>query len=186
MSHLREIREEIRKALFSERVRSYRGLENIHLLEAEEPTKRERRVTPDNETTKRYINQDNDETSIINKDAIVDKSRRPIETGDKQLDIASDKQGKYLVNGQATDEGLAALKMHTIWNNNLTQLMNFSKGKELSVKISQRLQEKSGLPSKQMLPIIMAVMKATLEQLDEEVSDEVEESMSGVLDITRS
>ncbi len=75
--------------------------------------------------------------------------------------------------------------MNTIWANNLTQIMNFNKGRELAQLIASRLQNQSGLPAQQMLPIVAAVMKATLEQLDDEVNNQIQKEMPGVLDITR-
>jgi len=182
MSELDNIKKVLREALIENRVRRYHeDMDNIHVIE-EQGEKTVRSKPGDDQDTKTPTNSDDVATNII------DQGRRPIKSDDDNVssDSRATKSSKYVQGGNITPAGSGALKMHTIWNNNLTQIMNFSKGKQLSAKIAKRLQNQTGLPIAQMLPIVTAVMKAVLEQLDDEVSDEIEQELPGVLDAVRS
>lgn len=79
-----------------------------------------------------------------------------------------------------------ALVANTIWNNNLAQLMHYEKGNQLAVVLSKRLEDQTGMNAQQALPIVKAVMQATLEQLDEEATEEIQGKFPGIFKRSRS
>jgi hypothetical protein len=165
MTDIKILRKAVREALIEERVRKFKGLDNIHIVEQDEPTKAARQRTPRKPTA---------------SDELMGMLDDEPESTEEPTKSSSYVQGKEL-----TPMGKGALKMNTVWSNNLTQIMNFNKGQQLAQLIAQRLQSQTDLPAQQMLPIISAVMKATLEQLDDEVSEQVQKEMPGLLDSVR-
>lgn len=169
MTELKDLKRAVKEALAETRVKRYKGLSEIHIMDVEEAAGSETRVEPGRSP------KPSASTSKATDDLISSLGDEPEEPTAMS----------YAKAGELTEQGRGALKMNTIWANNLTQIMNFNKGRELAQLIASRLQNQSGLPAQQMLPIVTAVMKATLEQLDDEVNDQIQKEMPGVLDITR-
>lgn len=87
---------------------------------------------------------------------------------------------------ELTDTGKAAMKVNTIWTNNLAQLINFQAGKQLASVMGKQVAEQLGVGEDIGQKIADAVMKQTLETLDDLASKETEESFPGLFDATRS
>lgn len=165
MTDIKDLKDMVKTAIVEMNVKKWRGMENIHEI-ADDPTV----AGPRRRAAKTDTGAADDLFPSI---------------GDEE-DTGITPSASYVRGGELTPEGKAALKMNTIWTNNVAQIMNFRKGQELAALISKRLEEQTGMPARQMMPVVSAVMKATLEQLDDEVSDEIQKAMPGVLDRTRS
>jgi hypothetical protein len=164
MTDIKELKDMVRTAIVEMNVRKWRGMDNIHEI-ADDPT---------------AVSRQNPRS----RDTGAADDLYPSIGDEKETGVTSSTYEKKP--GELTPEGKAALKMNTIWTNNVAQIMNFRKGQELSALIAKRLEDQTGMPASQMLPIVTAIMRATLEQLDDEVAQEIEKSMPGVLNFTRS
>ena len=79
-----------------------------------------------------------------------------------------------------------AIKANAVWTNNLALLMSFKKGDELATLMSKRLEDQTGMNAQQMMPIVRAVITATLEQLDDEISGEMQDKFPRIFRHSRS
>lgn len=193
---------EIKKLIAEERwKRWHKEADGVFILGEAEGTKIDRpkakeptRTTLDApEPTRLDAPQDdiaNDPTYVPPKS---DRGRRPVRPSDVPPESsASGDENPYVVRNAAgevtelTDVGKAALKANTVWTNNVAQLLNFQAGKRLAAQLGQKLAAQTGLDPVAAEKIAAAVMKQTLEELDELASAEIESAFSGVLEPTRS
>lgn len=95
-------------------------------------------------------------------------------------------KNKYMVDDELTELGKNVLKANSIWSENLTYLLNFQAGKRLAQELGRKLASQTGMKPEVAEKISAAIMKQTLEALDELASKDMESSFPGVFDNTRS
>jgi hypothetical protein len=127
-----------------------------------------------------------DKTSVDRLPA--DRERRPVSDKDDHSDKTTVDGNPYVTGdkaGSLSDAGKAALAANTIWTGILTQLLNFNTGQQLAIKMGQQLAQQADLDVEDASRIALAVLRGTLEELDELASAEMQSKFPGVLDRTR-
>lgn len=112
--------------------------------------------------------------------------RRPVSSSDLRHSKPSLSKGYVDDSGSPTEKGRAVLEAHNIVNKNIAQMLNFEKGKQLGKLLSKRIEKKTGMPAKQIYPIVMGVIKETIRQLDEEIEAEMREHYQELFNTIKS
>lgn len=187
MTTLKDIKNMIVEEKIKQSYKNYKGVSVIHVMNEDINDELPTRVEPDAATRfGKTKEDDNDSTAVISKQA--DKTTVDTNVDGYQPDTVPDRPSNVKTQASVDMESSnkIALKANTVWTNNLTQLMNFQKGQQLAQIMAAKLQDQTGLPANQMLPIVTAVMKATLEQLDDEATAEMESVFPEVFRASRS
>jgi len=163
---------EIKTLLAQEQWKRWHHARNLHLLvEEEELTKPGRQKT--GKTPRQTSNS-------------VSADRRPIKPEDLPNGGEEETRSNVFVDGNGlSDLGKIAIKANSIWTNNLTQMINFQMGKQLSQQLGRKLAKQIGMDAVTGEKVAEAVMKQVLEHLDEMSTQDMEKAFPGIFDRTR-
>lgn len=189
--------ESIKKLILEEKWRRWHMCENIHVRD---DTVEEDITNAARPKAKMKQQADSEKTGVVGRpgplpddDTHISKVKEPARRLAKPEDSLERNPNKPErtpsrdpKSDELTDTGKAAMKVNTIWTNNLAQLINFQAGKQLASVMGKQVAEQLGVGEDIGQKIADAVMKQTLETLDDLASKETEESFPGLFDATRS